>query len=117
MQIEKKIIHKKLSFSEIEFKIEPIGENILILIRGGEIPHIGSCVMSIPRKSLQNNEKISCTSSVLNVIGHKDEKICRIVAEKFCKKFQTVVVCVGGFHCENLTEKQIFEVIDACEEI
>ena len=114
MKIEKKIIRKKLSFAEIEFEIEPIGEDILILIRGGDVHHIGSCVMSIPRPSLKNNEKISCTSSVLNVVGHKDEKICRLVAENFCKKFKTTVVCTGGFHVDNLTSEKISEVIDAC---
>ena len=86
MKIERKIIKKKLSFAEVEFEIQPVGEDILIVIRGGDKPHIGSCVLSVPRPSLADNKKISCTSSVLNVTGHKDENICRLVAESFCKK-------------------------------
>lgn len=114
MKVEKKIIRKKISFAEIEFEIQPVGENILIVIRGGDRPHIGSCVMSIPRPSLNGDEKISCTSSILNVAGHKDENICRVVAEKFCKKFKTVTICTGGFHVDNLTPEKISEVVDAC---
>ena len=112
--IEKKIIRKKLSFAEIGFEIQPVGEDILIVIRGGEKSHIGSCVMAVPRPSLADNKKISCTSSVLNVVGHKDENICRMVAENFCKKFQVTAVCTGGFHVDNLTPEKISEVIDAC---
>ena len=114
MQVEEKIIKKKLSFTEIEFEIKNVGEDILILIRGGDKPHIGTAVLSVPRPSLSDSEKISCTSSVLNVTGHKDEKICRAVAENFCKKFQTTVLCTGGFHVDNLSAEKISEVVEAC---
>ena len=109
------IITKKLSFAEINFEIKSVGEDILILISGGDKPHIGSAVLAIPRKSLRDETEISCTSSVLNVVGHKDEKICRYVAETFCRKYNAVTVCAGGFHCDNLTAEQIQEVIDACK--
>jgi len=115
MKIEKKIIKKNLSFAEIEFDIQPVGEDILIVIRGGDRPHIGSCVLSVPRPSLADDKKISCTSSVLNLSGHKDENICRLVAESFCKKFNTTVICTGGFHCDNLTAEKISEVVAACK--
>ena len=108
------IITKKLSFAEITFEIKFIGDDILILIYGGDKPHIGSAVLAIPRKSL-SNDSISCTSSVLNVTGHKDEKICRHVAETFCKRYNSVVICTGGFHVDYLTAAQIQEVIDACK--
>ncbi len=108
-------ITKKLSFAEIKFEIKFVGTDILILIQGGDKPHIGSAVLAIPRKSLSDENKISCTSSVLNVTGHKDEKICRYVAEKFCKRYNSVVICTGGFHVDNLTAAQIQEVIDACK--
>ncbi len=115
MKIEKQVIEKKLSFAELTIEIEQVGEDFLILIHGGERPHIGSVVLAIPRPSLKNDGSASCTSSVLNVTGHKDEKICRLVAEKFCKKFQTVVTCAGGFHVDNLTEEKIQEVVQACK--
>lgn len=109
-----KIIKKILSFAEIFFEIKFVGNDIFILIRGGDKPHIGSCVLSVPRPALADAKKISCTSSVLNVTGHKDEYICRIVAENFCKNFNAVTVCTGGFHVDNLTADKIQEVIDAC---
>lgn len=113
--MDAEIITKKLSFAEINFEIKFVGEDIFILIQGGDKPHIGSVVLAIPRKSLSDENKISCTSSILNVTGHKDEIICRSVAESFCKKYNAVTVCTGGFHVDNLTAAQIQEVIDACK--
>lgn len=113
MKLEYKKIIRQLSFSTLEIEINPVGDDIFILIRGGDKPHIGSAVLAIPRKSLRDENKISCTSSVLNVTGHKDEKICRYVAETFCKRYNSVAVCAGGFHCDNLTAAQIQEVVDA----
>lgn len=114
MNIEEKIICRKLSFSTLTIEIKLIGNDILILLSGGDKPHIGCAVLAIPRPSLRDKTKISCTSSVLNVTGHKDEKICRYVAETFCKKYNSVTVCTGGFHVDNLTDEQIQEVINAC---
>ena len=112
--VENQIIERQLSFAELKIEIKSVGEDILILVIGGDKPHIGSAVLAIPRKSL-NSDSISCTSSVLNVTGHKDEKICRYVAESFCKRYNSVVVCTGGFHVDNLTAEQIQEVIDSCK--
>lgn len=109
-----KIITRQLSFSQLTIEIKPVGADILILVRGGDKPHIGSAVLAVPRKSLRD-ENLSCTSSVLNVAGHKDETICRYLAESFCRKYNAVTVCTGGFHCDNLTPAQIQEVIDACQ--
>lgn len=113
MKVEK-IIRRQLSFSELTIEIKSVGADILVTLSGGDKPHIGSVILAIPRKSL-DSEKISCTSSVMNVVGHKDEKICRNVAENICRRYNAVTVCVGGFHCDNLDAAQIQEVVDACE--
>lgn len=113
--MSREIIQRELSFATLTIEIERVGEDIFILIRGGDKPHIGSVVLAVPRKSLADEKNFSCTSSVLNVTGHKDEFICRAVAENFCKKFHAVTVCTGGFHVDNLSVAQIQEVIDACK--
>ncbi|MBQ6397572.1 MAG: hypothetical protein IJI06_05425 [Oscillospiraceae bacterium] len=47
-------------------------------------PHIGCAVLAIPRPSLKSDGSMSCTSSVLNLSGHKDETLCRLLAERAC---------------------------------
>ncbi len=116
MEMKTKEIRKVLSFAEIIVRIESIGEDYLITVSGGKA-HIGSCVLAIPRPSLANPEEPGCTSSVLNLTGHKDELICRKLAESICLRKRRTVVCTGGFHIDNLEEKGIREVLDAIDKI
>lgn len=104
-----------LSFAKIAISKKYLGDDILIDVRGGDRHHIGTVVLAVPRPSLSGDGTISTTSSVLNVTGHKDEVICRILAEKASKKYGVTVVCVGGFHIDNISTKQIKEVVEAIE--
>lgn len=106
------VIERELSFSKITVRVIPMGDDFLITLSGGERPHIGGCVMAVPRPSL-TGEGTSCTSSVLNVCGHKDEGLLRLLAEKKCKAAGSAVVCTGGFHHDRITEEQIGEVQEA----
>lgn len=102
-----------LSFTTMSISKVFIGDDILISVRGGDKPHIGTTVLAVPRPSLTGDGIISTTSSVLNVIGHKDEEICRILAEKTSKKYGVTAVCIGGFHINGISAEQIKEVLEA----
>lgn len=102
----------ELSFSKLVMEITQIGEDKLIAIFGGDNPHIGSAVLSVPRASLTGDGHISATSSVLNVTGHKDDEICRMIAERIASRENCRVVCTGGFHVDNITPFQIKELMD-----
>lgn len=104
---------EQLSFSEIRVLVTRLGTDYNIVVQGGGKPHVGSVVLAVPRPSLRCDGSISVTSSVLNVTGHKDEAVCRYLAEQTAKKKNTVVVCAGGFHIDGITEEQIQEVLDA----
>ena len=75
-------IKKKLTFTDICVEVRRLGDDYHILVSGGECPHIGCTVLAIPRPSLDGSGKMSSTASVLNVTGHKDEEVCRYLAEK-----------------------------------
>ncbi len=111
-----RIVEKELSFSKLTLQIDEVGEDISMIIRGGNKPHIGCTVLAIPRPSLSGDGSVSVTSSVLNVVGHKDEEICRYLAEETAKKKNRVIVCTGGFHMDDIRKEQIAEVIKAVKE-
>lgn len=113
---EELIIERKLSFSTITVRVSLVGADYLIVLEGGDGPHIGGCVLAVPRPSLRG-EGMSCTSSVLNVSGHKDEQLLRLLAEKKCRASNRVTVCTGGFHKDAITAEQIAEVQRAVAEI
>lgn len=108
---------KQLTFSEITLQLTKLGEDYHILLWGGDKPHIGCTVLAVPRLSLSGDGSTSVTSSVLNVIGHKDEQLCRYLAEEIARKKRAAAVCTGGFHYENISAAQIQEVLAAVREI
>lgn len=107
----------ELSFSWLEIFAGKAGEDILLCVQGGEKPHLGSVVQAVPRLSLSGNGTVSCTSSVLNLTGHKDEALCRGLAENVCCRFGKVTVCTGGFHVDGITEEQLLEVQEALKKL
>ena len=102
----------KLSFGEIKARFDRIGDGICIQVYGGDRPHIGCAVHALPRPSLQDCRQTSATSCVLNVSGHKDEHICRFIAEEVAKRENAVTVCTGGFHIDGMTQGQIGELME-----
>lgn len=114
---EPKVIKLALSFSEAFLTVTPVGEDIHILFSGGDRPHIGCTMMAVPRESLTGDGSISVTSSVMNLTGHKDEAVCRELAEAWCRKTGRVTVCTGGFHVDNITAEQIAELMEEIRKI
>ena len=113
------ILKEKRQVAEqfIEVGVSRIGNDILLCLEGGTKPHIGCVVQAVPRLSLTGDGSRSATASVLNLTGHKDEYLCRQLAEKISSNLGTVVVCTGGFHIDNMTKEQIKEVLQAVNEI
>lgn len=102
---------------DIEAGAAKIGEDILLYIKGGDKPHIGCTVIAVPRPSLSGNGERSVTSSVLNLTGHKDEALCRMLAEMVCCATGKTVVCTGGVHLEQITIEQTKEVENAAKRL
>ena len=96
----------------IEITVMNIGEDLQICLAGGVKPHIGCVVQAVPRESLTGDGSWSVTSSVWNRTGHKDEVLCRMLAEKICSECRVVSVCAGGVHIDGITGEQIREVVD-----
>lgn len=94
-----------------------VGEDVLVCLQGGERPHLGCVVQTEPRESLTGDGSVSTTSSVLNYPGHKDEVVCRYVAEKISRELKRRVVCTGGFHKDGITIEEIREVQRAVETV
>ena len=110
--ITEKHLSRATSAGTVCLDIYPVGDDVLAVIHGGEKPHIGCSVLSVPRPSLTGDGNISCTSSVINVTGHKDEYICRMVSESIASALGMTAVCSGGVHIDNISEEEIREIIE-----
>jgi len=95
-------------------RVVPMGRDYAVTVYGGTLPHIGSAVMAQARQSL-TGRGISATSSVLNCVGHKDETIARMFAEKIAIQGNCTAVCVCGIHVDDATKEQIFQIQEGCK--
>ncbi len=65
---------------------------------GGEGPHIGAVVVSSPRSSLVNPRQRSATTSILTMVGHKEDEIAQAVRGRTGTDFGRTAVVVAGVH-------------------
>lgn len=108
---------RRVAGSALQVSAAKIGEDILLCVSGGTKPHIGCVVQAVPRLSLSGDGTQSATASVLNMTGHKDEFLCRKLAEIVCSRLGVTVVCTGGFHLDGMTDGQIRELLAVTEDI
>lgn len=85
-------------------------DGLVLGLFGGEKTHVGTVVLSVPRPSLSDPAQVSCTSSVLNLVGHKEEDLLRPLAEEAARRLRRPVVAVAGIHVDGATKEQIGEL-------
>ncbi len=79
------------------------GRDLLVLVTGGQAPHLGAVAMAEPRPSLADPERLSATASVFCYPGHKEDELARGLALKLASALGVKVVVAAGMHWEDLT--------------
>jgi hypothetical protein len=100
-----------ISIGEGRFKLEasarPLGPDLLVAVWGGTHPHIGAVALALPRPSLGDKKKTSATSSVLTLLGHKEDVTAKTVSEALAAALKRNVVVTVGIHWDNLKPEEI----------
>lgn len=91
----------------LEALLVSIGPDLLVSIWGGTHPHIGAVALALPRPSLKNRQKTSATSSVLTLLGHKEDVTAKMVSEALAAGLNRNVVVTAGIHWDNLRPEEI----------
>lgn len=94
------IFHIGSGQTQLTYQIHPLGRDLLITITGGEA-HVGSL-------SIANQGKVTTTT----LEGHRDDALSQSLAESIAHRFPGVCTVVAGFHLDNITKEQIFQVLD-----
>lgn len=111
---EARLYEERLSgVCSLTCRVMPMGKDYTVTVCGGTLSHVGSAVMAQARPSL-TGIGTSATSSVLNCIGHKDEAVARMFAERMAIRGNCTVVCVCGIHLDNITEGQLAGIQESC---
>jgi hypothetical protein len=100
-----------VAVQEGRFRLEALGASmgpdLLVAVWGGTHPHIGAVALALPRPSLQNKKKTSATSSVLTLLGHKEDVTAKMVSEALAATLKQNVVVTAGIHWDNLGPEDI----------
>ena len=76
-------------------------------IYGGDIPHIGAVAVGIPVALPHDINKLTSSSSLITVPGHKEDEIVNKSAKLLAKQLNTTVVVSCGIHIKNITFDEI----------
>lgn len=87
------------------------GNGLIVSILGGQTPHAGAVAIAVPRPSLKREEKLSVTSSVFTLVGHKDDEIARPIAEKLAKQLNQVTIVAAGVHIDAASKADIRKLV------
>jgi len=83
------------------------GKELTVIISGGEKPHIGAIAISIPRPSIEGSNKVSASTSVFTLVGHKEDELSKQIAENITKITEKVTVTILGLHIDKATAQDI----------
>ncbi|MFO8164559.1 MAG: hypothetical protein R6T98_08495 [Desulfatiglandales bacterium] len=95
----------------LEAFVKNIGNDLLVSIWGGEIPHIGAVAVAQPRPSLKDPREKSATASVFCYPGHKEDVIAKEAAERLSAALDAKVTVTAGAHWDKIDESGIRAVI------
>ena len=97
---------------DLAANVQWLGEDLLVAIWGGELPHIGAVSVAQSRPSLSDPANISATASVFCFPGHKEDELAKAASEVLAATLNTRVVVTAGIHWDNLSKEGIDKVIE-----
>ena len=115
MNEEAKIFKTREGAFDLSASVMRVGEDVVVVIWGGEKPHVGAVALAQPRKSLRDAEKMSATASVLSIVGHKEDAVVKSVSERLAAAAGSPVVVSAGMHWDGLQTKDIKQVLKNVE--
>ena len=89
----------------------PTDNGIAVILVGGDAPHVGAMAISIPRPSTADPRRVSPSTSVYCVVGHKDDELARAVASALCRKLDAIVAVIAGVHIDRASRAEIRAVL------
>ncbi len=97
--------------------VQWMGADLLVGIWGGEKPHIGAVSVAESRPSLADPARTSATASIFCFVGHKEDELAKMAAEKLAKTLKTHVVVAAGIHWDDISKEGIQKIMDNCGQL
>ena len=113
---EKTVIFKtQEGIFDLTAAVMKIGEDFVVVIWGGERPHIGAVALAQSRQSLKDPQTKSATASVLSILGHKEDAVVKSVSDRLAAVADRPVVVTAGIHWDNLQQSDLNQILKNVE--
>lgn len=83
------------------------GDDLTVVIGGGERQHIGAVAVGVPRPSLQNANMVSSSASVICLTAHKEDMLARSAALLLARLTEHTVTVTVGLHIDDASVEAI----------
>jgi hypothetical protein len=82
--------------------VRAAGDDVVVVVGGGDRPHVGCVVLASPVRSRSEPGRWSASCSVLTIPPHKEEPLARAVGVRVAEATGRVVVTTAGVHDDDL---------------
>ena len=93
-----------------------LGRDWLVALGGGTA-HIGAVALSQARPSLKADGQTSATTSVLALLGHKEDDLARAVAGRLSASLEATVCVACGIHLDDIRPEELEQVPGLVDEL
>lgn len=88
-----------------------VGHDLVVVVGGGERPHVGCVVLAVPDPQGRGASRRSASCSVLTIPPHKEEPIARGIATRLAERLGRTAVVTAGVHEDNIDREGIEEFL------
>ncbi len=110
-------LHRVLLFTKIEMEVTPVGEDLHILLTGGDKPYLGCIAYATPVEDPDDPEKNTTDISIISTLEDPEECFCIYVADKICRATGKTVVCSGGIYVPDPTKKERKKLLENVDDL
>ena len=89
-----------------------MGRDLNVSLSGGDLEHIGAVALGLPRPKGDG-----ATTSVLAVLGHREDDLARSVANRLSARLGVAVCVACGIHVEGISRDELAAVLEMSTEL
>ena len=95
----------------VEAELLFCGDDIVITVGGGDRYHTGAVAIAYQYPSIKNPSRMTTTTSIITIPGHKEDEIARSAALILSQKKNRTVTIAVGLHIDHASPKDIDQLV------
>lgn len=109
--------HRVLLFTKIQMEVTPVGDDLLILLTGGDNISLDCTAYATPSEDTDAEGNTACDIAVMTGLDDPESTFCIYVADKICKATGKNVICTGGIYCNNLSDHEMDKLYENVDDL